>query len=69
MKAKLEWCQEMRAKSPPEPTVPSTIAEEKQINPFVRVGEPSVQEHAKVTSGSAVETMAAVRKEKDSFKG
>lgn len=47
--------------------VPSTIDEERQINPFMRVNEPSVQEHAKETEGIA--TMKAIRKEKDTFKG
>ncbi len=28
LKRKVEWCKEQRAKSPPEPTVPSTIGEE-----------------------------------------
>lgn len=63
--AKIAWCKEQRAKTPPEPTVPSTIAEEKQINPFMRVTEAAVQKHAGKTD--AVETMAAIRKEKDNF--
>lgn len=46
--------------------VPSTIDEERQINPFMRVNEPSVQEHAKESEGIA--TMKAIRKEKDTFK-
>ena len=75
----------MRAASPPQPTVPSTIAEELLINPFVRVGtinisesfkckkcslfkvtEPSVQAHAGQTD--PIETMRALRAEKDNFK-
>ena len=34
---KIRWCKEMREAAPPLPTVPSTIAEEKLINPFMRV--------------------------------
>lgn len=47
--------------------VPSTIDEEREINPFMRVNEATVQRHAKETEGIA--TMKAIRKEKDSFKG
>lgn len=46
--------------------VPSTIAEEKLINPFMRVDTPSVQKHA--GCGEAIATMASIRKEKDSFR-
>jgi len=66
VKAKIEWCQEQRSMDPPQPTVPSTIGEEKQINPFMRVNEAPVQAHAGKTD--AVETMAAIRGEKDNFK-
>lgn len=62
---KIEWCKERREKE--LPTVPSTIDEEKEINPFMRVNEASVQAHAKETEGVA--TMKAIRKEKDTFKG
>lgn len=47
--------------------VPSTIADEKKINPFMRVAESSVQQHA--GCGESIATMAAIRKEKDMFKG
>lgn len=56
--------QEARANN--EPTIPSTIAEEKKINPFMRVHEASVQNHAK--KSAPVETMGALRSEKDNFK-
>lgn len=46
--------------------IPSTIGEEKKINPFMRVNEPSVQSHAGLSDGVA--TMAQIRKEKDTFK-
>lgn len=48
------------------PSVPSSIGEEKKINPFMRVNQPSVQKHTKTSEGVA--TMASIRKEKDSFK-
>ena len=75
----------MREADPPLPTVPSTIAEEKLLNPFMRVlyqpasqfsadrlivwsqvGEDSVQKHA--GQSDPVETMRALRAEKDNFK-
>ena len=40
--------------------------EEKQINPFMRVGEASVQAHVNTTD--PVETMTAVRSEKDNWR-
>ncbi|XP_065780093.1 hydroxyacylglutathione hydrolase, mitochondrial isoform X2 [Muntiacus reevesi] len=49
-----------------EPTVPSTIAEEFTYNPFMRVREKTVQQHAGETD--PVTTMRAIRKEKDQFK-
>lgn len=53
-------------RDPPEPTVPSTIGEEKQLNPFMRVTEAPVQAHA--GCGDPVGAMAAIRAEKDNFK-
>eukprot|EP01137_Pigoraptor_chileana_P008943 Opistho-2@56485 len=48
-----------------EPTVPSTIAQEKKWNVFVRCGEPSVK--AAVGVSDAIDSMAALRKAKDKF--
>ncbi|CAH0564853.1 unnamed protein product [Brassicogethes aeneus] len=61
---KIEWARQKRSEG--IPTVPSTIDEEKQINPFMRVMEKSVQNH--VNLKDPVETMRAIRKEKDNFK-
>jgi len=63
---KISWCKGKRELNPPEPTVPSTISEEKKINPFMRVEVSSVQKHTNTTSG--IETMRALRAEKDNFK-
>ncbi|KAM9013329.1 hydroxyacylglutathione hydrolase, mitochondrial isoform 2-T2 [Ara ararauna] len=49
-----------------EPTIPSTIAEEFMYNPFMRVREKTVQEHAGETD--PIRTMGAIRKEKDNFR-
>merc|ERR1712059_119604 len=63
---KIKWSLEQRALSPPQPTVPSTIEEEKAINPFMRVSEPTVQAHT--GTSDPVDTMASLRLEKDTFK-
>ncbi|XP_076629118.1 hydroxyacylglutathione hydrolase, mitochondrial-like isoform X2 [Colletes latitarsis] len=48
------------------PTVPSTIQDEKLTNPFMRVHEQSVMDHAK--QKDPIHTMAFLRREKDNFK-
>lgn len=64
VKEKMSWAQNKRTKM--EPTVPSTIGEEKRINPFMRVHESTVQHHA--GQSEAVATMGFIRREKDNFK-
>ncbi|KAM4697507.1 LOW QUALITY PROTEIN: hydroxyacylglutathione hydrolase, mitochondrial-like [Rhinophrynus dorsalis] len=64
IKQKLAWAKETYNRG--EPTIPSTIAEEFTFNPFMRVRERSVQQHA--GADNPISTMAAIRKEKDSFK-
>lgn len=49
-----------------EPTVPSTIAEERAHNPFLRVDEPALI--ARYGSVGPVGVLAAVRKDKDAFR-
>nr|XP_034830574.1 hydroxyacylglutathione hydrolase, mitochondrial isoform X1 [Maniola hyperantus] len=65
VKKKIQWSESRREEK--KPTVPSTISEEKLYNPFMRVTEPSVMKHAK--KNEAIETMRAIRLEKDNFKG
>ncbi|XP_026487167.2 hydroxyacylglutathione hydrolase, mitochondrial isoform X1 [Vanessa tameamea] len=65
IKKKIAWSLSRRENN--KPTVPSTISEEKLYNPFMRVTEESVMKHAK--KNDAVETMRAIRLEKDHFKG
>lgn len=60
---KLDWANIARKNS--EFTVPSTIGEEKLINPFMRVHELSVQRRA--NSQDPVEVMQFLRSEKDRF--
>lgn len=57
----------------PEPTTPSTVADERATNPFVRVREPSVAAAAKrfdaaVDPADADAVLGAVRRWKDGFK-
>jgi len=66
IKEKIRWVEEQRGANPARPTVPSTVAEELRINPFMRTGQPSVQSHA--GTNTVVETMRALRAEKDNFK-
>ncbi|RZC37943.1 Lactamase B domain containing protein [Asbolus verrucosus] len=62
---RIEWARAKREHE--EPTVPSTIADEKQTNPFMRVLQASVQKHAKCNN--SIDAMQTIRREKDSFKG
>jgi hydroxyacylglutathione hydrolase len=63
MIAKMAWAAERRSKK--IPTVPSTIGEEKDINPFMRVTLPDIQ--SKVGAEDAVECMKNLRAMKDKF--
>jgi len=63
------WCEATRARA--EPTLPSSIARERAINPFLRCAEPEVQRSAAAhgaasDAGSAV--FAALRQWKNEFR-
>ncbi|GMR37034.1 hypothetical protein PMAYCL1PPCAC_07229 [Pristionchus mayeri] len=62
--AKLEWSRKRDAEK--KETVPSSIGEEKKINPFMRVHEKSVQKF--VGSTDAVNVMTKLRDEKNNFR-
>ncbi|XP_017841014.2 hydroxyacylglutathione hydrolase, mitochondrial isoform X2 [Drosophila busckii] len=62
---RIEWAKLRRAAK--DPTVPSTIGEEKSWNPFMRVHESIVQQHAGGET-NPIDTMGKLRKEKDNFK-
>jgi len=64
IKNKLEWAKKERETQ--SPTVPSSIADEKLTNPFMRVNEQSVMDHAR--ESDPIATMRALRSEKDNFK-
>lgn len=61
----IKECDAKRAAN--QPTIPTTIGQEKKYNPFMRVGEESVQKFAGSTD--PVEVMRVLRKSKDGFKG
>jgi hydroxyacylglutathione hydrolase len=64
---KLAWAQERRAEG--VPTLPSTIAEERRTNPFLRVDEKDVIAalKEKPADASPQAVLAVVRKMKDAF--
>ena len=64
----LQQCEALRAKG--KPTVPSTIGRELQINPFLRVREPALQQAAQAQGAAStgpVDTLAALREWKNRF--
>jgi hydroxyacylglutathione hydrolase len=62
--AKLDAAKAARARG--EATVPSTIGEERGTNPFLRCDLPSLR--GRYPGASAVDTFAAVRRDKDTFR-
>ncbi|XP_014224099.1 hydroxyacylglutathione hydrolase, mitochondrial isoform X1 [Trichogramma pretiosum] len=64
MKEKLEWACSRRKSN--LPTIPSTIGEEKLINPFLRVCDAKVKLFTK--KEDPIEVMGALRQAKDCFK-
>lgn len=62
---KLSWAQQQRQAN--LPTVPSTIDEEFEINPFMRVELPEIQ--AKVGCHSPTEAIMEIRRMKDNWRG
>lgn len=65
IKQKYSWAQKQREAN--LPTIPSTIAEEFETNPFIRVDLPEIQ--AKVGCHSAVEAIKEIRRLKDVWRG
>lgn len=62
---KLTWAQNQKKAG--QPTIPSTIEEEMETNPFMRVDLPEIQE--KVGCKSPIEALREIRKRKDNWKG
>lgn len=63
------WCEQQRALG--QPTLPSHLAQERAINPFLRVREPSVGHAVQQQDAAAIDdvsTFAALRRWKDGFR-
>ena len=63
------WCQAQRAEG--LPTLPSSIAREREVNPFLRCGEPAVARSARhrgADSDEPVAVLAALRQWKNDFR-
>jgi hydroxyacylglutathione hydrolase len=56
-----------RRRSAGEPTVPSTLAEELDTNPFLRATDPDIQMHLGMGDADPVEVFAEIRARKDRF--
>lgn len=65
IRQKLTWAQNQRQAG--QPTIPSTIEEELETNPFMRADLPAIQ--AKVGRSSPVEALGELRKWKDNWRG
>lgn len=69
LQAHTQWCQQRRAAG--LPTLPSTLATERAINPFLRSREPSVVaaiQHQSPDATEPVARFAALRRWKDGFR-
>uniref|UniRef100_A0A8D8RBL6 hydroxyacylglutathione hydrolase n=2 Tax=Cacopsylla melanoneura TaxID=428564 RepID=A0A8D8RBL6_9HEMI len=64
---KLTWAKNKR--SGMNPTVPSTIGDEKQTNPFMRIMQPEFNALASQCNGNLDKVMDLVREKKNAFKG
>jgi hydroxyacylglutathione hydrolase len=56
-----------RRRSAGEPTVPSTLAEELETNPFLRATDPDIQGHLGMVGADPAEVFAEIRARKDRF--
>ena len=65
LQARAERVEELRDEG--EFTVPSTLAEEKATNPFLRAHLASVKESISMTGADDVSVFAEIRSRKDSF--
>lgn len=50
-----------------QPSIPSTIAREKQLNPFLRADDPKMKETLKMSEAEAVQVFAKLREMKNRF--
>ena len=50
-----------------EPTIPSTVGNEKQVNPFMRCSDKRIREHLKMENATDAEVFGKIRGLKDNF--
>ncbi|CAN7002121.1 unnamed protein product [Brassica rapa subsp. trilocularis] len=62
---KLSWARQQRQAN--LPTIPSTLEEELETNPFMRVNNPEIQE--KLGCKSPIDTLREIRNKKDQWRG
>ena len=65
LRARMKDVEAMRAKG--EPTIPSTLALEKQTNPFLRPDAPEIRATLGMENADDVAVFAEIRRRKDSF--
>jgi hydroxyacylglutathione hydrolase len=65
--ARMRRIDELRAAG--QPTVPSTLAEERATNPFLRPDSPALQRALDLVGADAVTVFGATRARKDTFRG
>ena len=65
LKARAGKFEAMRAEG--EPTVPSTLAEELETNPFLRAADPGIRAHLGMAGDSDAAVFTEIRKRKDNF--
>jgi len=66
LQEKYKWAVKQRENG--KPTIPSTVAEEKTFNPFMRVNTKVIKEAVGTASDSDAETMMKLRTAKNEFK-
>ena len=67
LKARLAAIEKMRAKN--EPTLPTTLAEERATNPFLRADDPAVAEAVGMKGKDPAAVFTELRERKNNFKG
>jgi hydroxyacylglutathione hydrolase len=65
LKARAEQIEKLRAEG--KATLPTTISEELQTNPFLRWADPAIRKHLGMEKASDAEVFAEIRKRKDNF--
>jgi hydroxyacylglutathione hydrolase len=63
LKARVAKVEAIRAKG--EPTLPTTLGEELETNPFLRAADPQIRKYLAMESASDAETFAEIRARKD----